>query len=395
MTRLMKSLGDGIVELRSRYIDNLRLLVIVLVVLVHAAVTYSGIGNWYYKETGRLTLTEMLLFLFFQSFTQSYFMGLLFLLAGYMVPCALKKKGPRLFLHDRLVRLGCPTLFYMLLLNPAILYSLSDQHQMPPLDFLASYYLGLRFVGGSGPLWFALALLIFTVIYTAVQRGPVMATGRDISRLYGMQDLLGLSLLITGCTFLVRLVQPLDSSILNMQLCYFSQYIVFFSVGTIAGRKRLFDSCDYRLGVRCLQIALFPGTVFWGLLLVFGGGLFSGSIDVFKGGMHWQSFAYAFWESVNGVFVSYGLIAVFKERWNRQSAFVRLLTDASFSVYVFHAPLLIAIAISVQSWRAIPFIKFLGVGVAALVISFGLAHLLLKRVPLFYTIKPSVGRRTM
>jgi hypothetical protein len=33
---------------RALYIDNLRLLVIVLVVSIHLAVTVSGFGSWYY-----------------------------------------------------------------------------------------------------------------------------------------------------------------------------------------------------------------------------------------------------------------------------------------------------------------------------------------------------------
>jgi peptidoglycan/LPS O-acetylase OafA/YrhL len=34
---------------RLLYVDNLRLLIIVFVVMHHLAVTYSGFGSWYYK----------------------------------------------------------------------------------------------------------------------------------------------------------------------------------------------------------------------------------------------------------------------------------------------------------------------------------------------------------
>jgi glucans biosynthesis protein C len=33
---------------RLAYIDNLKALTIILVIIVHAAVTYSGIGSWYH-----------------------------------------------------------------------------------------------------------------------------------------------------------------------------------------------------------------------------------------------------------------------------------------------------------------------------------------------------------
>jgi len=56
--------------------------------------------------------------------TQAYFMGLLFLIAGYFVPDSFDRKGPARFLRDRAVRLGIPTLIYMLFINPSIEYLL-------------------------------------------------------------------------------------------------------------------------------------------------------------------------------------------------------------------------------------------------------------------------------
>jgi len=70
------------VKERLLYIDNLRLLVIVLVITIHLAVTYSGFGSWYYVENTHLDTLSTIWFAFYQSFTQGYFLGLLFLLAG-------------------------------------------------------------------------------------------------------------------------------------------------------------------------------------------------------------------------------------------------------------------------------------------------------------------------
>ena len=37
-------------KVRLAYIDNLRAMIIMVVVMVHTAVTYSGFGDWYYIE---------------------------------------------------------------------------------------------------------------------------------------------------------------------------------------------------------------------------------------------------------------------------------------------------------------------------------------------------------
>ena len=107
---------------RLLYIDNIRLMVIVLVVVVHISVTYSGLGSWFYLEGGAMGPAQLTGFNFFQSMIQSFVMGLLFLIAGYFVPGAYDRKGPRKFLHDRVVRLGVPALLYLFFINPLVVY---------------------------------------------------------------------------------------------------------------------------------------------------------------------------------------------------------------------------------------------------------------------------------
>src|SRR4030042_2331240 len=103
---------------RLDWIDNLRWLVIVLVVLVHVCVTYSGLGGWYYKEETSLDLASVLVFFAFELFSQAFFMGFLFLLAGYFVPAAYDRKGAGRFVLDRLARLGAPAAVFVLVLHP-------------------------------------------------------------------------------------------------------------------------------------------------------------------------------------------------------------------------------------------------------------------------------------
>src|SRR5512136_1090988 len=110
---------------RLFFIDNIRWLMIIFVVMTHAAVTYSSLGKWYYMEPTQLDIVPMLIFGIYQSFTQAYSMGLLFLIAGYFVPASFDRKGSGKFLRDRAVRLGIPTLIYMLFINTIIIYYIS------------------------------------------------------------------------------------------------------------------------------------------------------------------------------------------------------------------------------------------------------------------------------
>ena len=109
---------------RLVFIDNLRWLMIVLVITMHAAVTYSNMGRWYYNEKAQLGLASRLFFTTYQVWLQAFFMGFLFFIAGYFVPPAFDRKGPARFLRDRAVRLGIPSVLYMFLIGPATIYYL-------------------------------------------------------------------------------------------------------------------------------------------------------------------------------------------------------------------------------------------------------------------------------
>lgn len=146
---------------------------IVLVVVQHLAVTYSGIGDWYYINPRQINTIEMVLFGFHQSLTQAYFMGILFLIAGYFVPTSYDKKGFSKFIKERFIRLGIPVLLYMLVIDPFINIVLLSNWNFTNTNFFNSYFkyiVSFRFIGSSGPLWFAFALLIFSIIYAFIRK---------------------------------------------------------------------------------------------------------------------------------------------------------------------------------------------------------------------------------
>jgi len=85
---------------RLAYIDNLKALLIIFVVLVHASCTYSGEGSWYYMEHGDMGRSAFYLLLTSQAITQAYSMSLFFMIAAYFVPRSLEKKGMKKFVAD-------------------------------------------------------------------------------------------------------------------------------------------------------------------------------------------------------------------------------------------------------------------------------------------------------
>ncbi len=372
------------VNQRLGFIDNLRWVMILLVISVHAAVTYSHLGSWYFMEDPKPGPGLTLGFATYQVFLQAFFMGFLFLIAGYFVPAAFDRKGFGKFLRDRAIRLGIPSLFYMLVIHPLIVFwMLKDYYKItaPFPDSYRRYIASLQFLGSSGPMWFTVALLVFCFVYALARlsRGGIPRNNVD-APVPTHTQVAGLAFLMGACTFLVRIVQPMGTSILNMQLCYFSQYILLFSVGVLAWRRNWLQRIPYAFGMRWFILTRAAGSVIWfGLVVAIA---ITHNSAKMSGGFTWQSAAFCLWESFFCIGICLGLTVLFRDRWNDQGIFAKWMSDNCFSVYLFHAPILIAVTLLLHSFAAPKPLKFLCATILAASVTWVASSLIFRRIPL-------------
>jgi hypothetical protein len=371
---------------RFSYIDNLRWTIILLVLSMHAADTYSPLGNWYYVDRRPISLASLVFFAAWQMYLQSFFMGLLFFLAGFFVPASLGRKGPTEFLRDRAFRLGLPVLFYMFILGPITEYFCAHSWtSTEPTSFANEWIKHIRngeFLQENGPLWFCLALLIFSIFYVSLI--PVFSrsnTNIENSRPPDALKLIGFAIVMALFTFVVRLFLPSGASFLNMHLGDFPQYIPLFGAGILAARNNWLPKLSFSSGIRWLTIVLPLGFVAW-LMILWKGGILSGNGDAFSGGWHWQAASTNLWESFTCVAICYGLLVIYAREFDSQGPLAKFLSDNAFSVYVFHPPILILAARALHSlaWPAIP--KFCLLTTIAAVASFALSAAVFRRIPL-------------
>jgi glucan biosynthesis protein C len=368
---------------RLGYLDNLRSFVIFLVVVTHTMVTYSGFGSWYYNEvdSASLNIVSRIIFGLYGSFSQAWFMGILFFAAAFFASRSLQKRGPAAFVKERLFRLGVPLLIYMFVIDPFIGYFLMDygnvRERLGLVQFYGGYLASFRWGGSTGPLWFVEALLLFSLPYAAWRaiRPASKATRAAPSVMTAV-----LIIVATGlAAFSIRLFQPIGTSVANLQLCYFASYIALFLLGIHAGEKRWLESFPEGRGMAWFTAVLAVGVPVWFVIMVGGGAAEGGSL--FNGGLTWQSFAYAFWESFVAIGFSFGLIAFFRKYLNVENGFTRLLAQNSFGIYMFHAPILIAISLLLRSWHGVPLFKFAVVVPLAFAATLAVSSLILRRIP--------------
>jgi len=365
---------------RIAWIDNLRVLMIIFVVMLHTAVTYSGLGSWYYVENEKVDMISTLVLAFFQTFTQAYFMSLLFMISGYFTQKSLERKSTGLFISGRLSRLGLPLLIYIFLIHPVCIKLAYPE--IPISDFYRNGIMKLKFFSWTGPLWFVEALLIFTLIYTFIQ-GTILKKPLSISFKPNAFNTLILIALITIIAFITRLFFPLGTDVSNLQFGFFPGYIVMFAFGIFAYNHKIFDQFDDRAGKKWLAISLAVGIPSW-LLIIFFGGPLRGEMLI-SGGMNWPAFFYALWESMFCVTFILALVGIFQQKFNKQNSLQRILSDNAFGVFVFHAPVLIAISILFKDLVLYPVVKFIFVSAIAIPATFTFSWLI-RRLKIFRTI---------
>jgi fucose 4-O-acetylase-like acetyltransferase len=340
----------------------------------HLAVTYSGFGSFYYIEGKHLDILSTIWFAFYLSFQQGYFMGFLFMIAGYFVAVSYDRKGFSRFVGERFKRLVIPSLIYMVVITPFIEFVELGKKW----DGFSIY----GFLSGNGVMWFAVALFIFSLIYGLLRLsdcGPATATNRKQLKMSFVKAVI-LILIISVSAFLIRIVQPIGTNILNMQLCYFASYIVLFIVCIISSRNNLFARINYQTGKRWLVCGIILGLFVWLALIILI--TKSGNMAALNGGFTWQSAGFSVWESFVVVAMSIGLIAVFREKINHQSKMVKTLSDNTFAVYMFHPPIIVAVTLLLRPVVLFPIIKWLMLCVICVPLCFAATYFIIRRIPL-------------
>jgi peptidoglycan/LPS O-acetylase OafA/YrhL len=369
---------------RLFYIDNLRILLTVLVILHHLAVGYGGPGGWWYREQGQMGRLSFILMSVFLAINQSFFMGFFFMISSYFSPGSYDRKGAAPYVKDRLKRLGIPLLFYLLVISPLLSYRLArhDGSRWSLARFLRHYVSNYRGLA-VGPLWFLEALLIFSILYVLWRQltKPVAAPPQVESGAPSNLAIAAFALLLGLLTFAVRIRLPVgwEWGLLGFQFPHFVQYIALYVVGLVAYRRQWFaglSAAQTRVWCRAvpLLVVLF-------LILFATGGPLGGDLRPLFGGLRWQALAYALWEQFMGVAMVVTLLVGFRNRFNRQGPLARRLSGAAYATYIFHQPVIILLALALSDIRLDLALKWLLVAPLAVSLCF-LVGYVVKSLPL-------------
>lgn len=354
------------------YIDNIKVLLTILVVLHHTFIAYSSSNGWYYNEETSY-LGVRILATAFVSINQSFFMGYFFLLAAYFTSISYSKKGALLFLKDRIIRLGIPLVFYSLILTPFICYLVYyyTKKAIPFYEYISRYDSWIDL----GVTWFVAALLLFTFVYVVTKK-IIKINSAKIYTAPNSRTILIFAAGLGIITFGVRILFPVGCFLepFGFQLGHFPQYIALFIIGLIASKNNWLDQLSEKTGQQLkrsakLCLLLFP------LFLVIRLAL-NTPVSWFSGGFHWQALLYAIWEQCIGISILTAILIKGKTKWNTTSKLLTNASRSSFAVYIFHPLVIVIFSLLARNWNVDPAIKLLITSSLIIFFSFTLGALI-------------------
>jgi glucan biosynthesis protein C len=365
----------GVVPARRAYPDNLKVTLVAGVIVAHVTMAWAALpGVWVFSEP---PVREPLLSLFRLAtiVAASFGMPLFFLVAGMFTPASLRRKGLRRYAVDRALRLGVPSLLFVLLLTPPIEYLDPDARGWTGGYWAFVPHVWSLWPPAPGPTWFLGVLLVFSLVYgllRTIRPGPTAAARPPRAR-----DLVAVVLAVALASYLLRTVVPLGHEIWHLALAQAPAWVAGFTLGVLGGERGWFRPLDRRIA-RGARRAAWAAVA---LCVAVVASVASGTgPDALFGGGTWQSLVLAGLEATIMVTMSLWLIDLFQRRFDRQDRLGRAMSRAAYAAFLVHQLVLVGLVLASRQVPGPPELKYAAVAAIGVAGSFALGSLLV-RVP--------------
>ncbi|MEM5493953.1 acyltransferase family protein [Hoeflea sp. AS16] len=352
---------------RLHHWDFSRALYLVLGIPFHAAVIYSLSHEWSISSPDKSQVLT-----WFTEFLHTFRMPGFFLLAGLFSMMLLDRQGPWPWLRTRLFRLGLPLISATLLIVPFQItvqqVALSVKGTVPASDvpgLIATQltHFGEPWIAHLWFLWVLIAYCIGLALLQALCRGNLRARLEALvewvaeNRIISFMAFAAVCALAAHVQTLVVAASPYyGNAVINYNL-----YVTYFAFGALVYSSR-----------RLNDLLLAPGPV---------AGMAGVALVIFSQLTHTGLPLHTLkvMAAIVGALLIVGFISGLAHRhFGRSSPKVRKLVDASFTIYLFHHPVIYVLAMLFLVVDLPPVVEFAIIAVSAGVISYAI-HLAVSR----------------
>ncbi len=341
--------------MRKAFLDHIRWGTVLLVLIYHVCYIFNGVG----VPGGIPNAANIPAFDVLEYVVYPWFMVLLFIVAGISARYSLQKRTGKQFLKERAVKLLVPSTLGLFVIHWITGYlNIKMGGGLAYIPTAMVYPISV--ISGVGPLWFIQMLFVFSCILVLLRK----ADQKD--RLWtwcGKINLPGILLLFA---VIWGAAQVLNMPVITVYR--FGIYFASFLIGYyVFSHDRVQERLErIRIPMLCLAAA---GAVLY-TLYYYGEDYTSPS---------------CLQSVITNLYIWVVILAVMgasKRYFNRETAFTRYMTKASFGVYILHYPILIVTCYLLHYYWDLPAIwNYLIALVVEMVLTFAMYEGI-KRIPL-------------
>jgi fucose 4-O-acetylase-like acetyltransferase len=355
-------------EKRIYYLDNLKVFLTCLVIAHHSAHGYGNImGDWIYSNHEKTTWLYNFIVV-----NASFIMGLFFMISGYFIPMSFKNKSIKEFIISKTKRLILPVFFILIIIVPIYFY-IGTNFKLHNIFTFWDYYINVYWKMGKFSYehgWFLVHLFLYSMVYALARDFLKNTKFKKINKLR-IRQVCMLAVVIGSLFFIVRFNYPTDKWItlfgfIGMEPAHIAQYLFFFALGILAYHNDWFNNIDKKRG----WFFIISG-ILMALITYF---------NVFIPRAIWKVIwnNWGFYESFMGIFISMGLIFIFREYLNNTNKFWTSVAKSAFIAYIVHNMFVVIFQVAFDGLVIGPSLKFAFVTILSIITSFGVSILFRK-----------------
>jgi glucan biosynthesis protein C len=381
---------------RVFYLDNIRYLLVLLVVVLHAACAYSNyLPDWAVNDDNSKFFDGMLRFL------GVFLMPGLFFISGYFALPSFKKQNYETwgFIRKKLFRLGIPWLIGVALFSPIYLF-IFDYFRIKHFSLWSSFlkntqgafsfYTGLinsPYQFHQGHLWFISLLLLFFICFAILHKGKnkLFGPSPEIHKAPSQKSIL-LTIFLVGLlsaliTFFIHgiFVNSINKrpwliigSLIQFQPTHVTLYLLNFILGIYAYHKKWFSNGKA------------PGHFFFWLLLSAALWFCSEKVYVllFQGFSMKLAAVYVLIQPLLYFSILLTLISFGINHWQSSSKINRTLSNNSYTIYLIHLFFVLVMQLLLQNgWDISIYTKFVLVSFSSILLSIVCSQYAIQKFP--------------
>ena len=157
---------------RLHFLDNLRTIIIFLVVLYHAGGVYEATGMWasfwIVDDPSTNTVSGMIGLI-----VDVFVMATMFFVSGYLAPASLKSKNGWEYIKAKFNRLIVPWIIAVLTLIPLYKVIFLFSRSLPQENWTTYFHFSNNNISGQSWLWFLPLLFTFNILYLLFSKANI------------------------------------------------------------------------------------------------------------------------------------------------------------------------------------------------------------------------------